>query len=386
MNSRSQKRKLHAPWAVKSKIGWALSGPLPAKQAATFATTATSIADDKLANQLSKWWHIESYASNCDVTGHSKEEQRAIKTLEQTIRFNGERYEVGLLWLEDKVKLQNKFYSAMGQLKSLERRLQKDEALKKRYQETIDTDVNAGYFRKVDQAELNETKDKLQWYLPHHPVINPHKPEEIRVCNAAAKYQGVALNDKLLSGPDLLQSLIGIIFRFREHQIALSADIEAMFLQAAVPSDDSRCLQFRWREDPEQRIEVYEYTRHVFGAKSSPTCANYDLHQMAKDNAKEDENLVKAVQRNFYMDDFLKSVRPPQEAIEIYQKVKDILIKGGFNLTKWITSDEEVSIVRPTWDMFTLHHTNAISTQKHLGSNGTSMGQRVVSRTLKTVQ
>ena len=88
------------PWAV----GWALSGPLPAKQAATLATTATSLADDKLAKQLSKWWDIESYASNCDVTGHSKEEQRAIKTLEQTTRFNGEKYELGLLWREDKVK------------------------------------------------------------------------------------------------------------------------------------------------------------------------------------------------------------------------------------------------------------------------------------------
>ena len=318
-----------APWAVISKIGWALSGPLPAKQAATLATTATSIADDKLANQLTKWWDIESYASNCDVTGHSKEEQRAIKTLERTTQFNGERYEVGLLWREDEVKLPNNFFSAMGQLKSLERRLQNDEALKKRYQETINKDVNAGYVRKVDQAELNETKDKLHWYLPHHPVINPHKPEKVRrVCNAAANYQGVALNDKLLPGPDLLQSLIGIIFRFREHQIALSADIEAMFLQVAVPKDDSRCLRFLWREDPERRTEIFENTRHVFGAKSSPTCANYLLHQVAKDNAVNDENLVKAVQRNFYMNDFLKSVRTPQEAIEIYQKVRDILIKG----------------------------------------------------------
>ena len=118
-----------ALWAVKSKIDWALTGPLPANQAAYLATTATSIADDKLANQLSKWCDIESYVSNCDATGHSKEEQRAIKTLEQTTRFNSERYEVGLLWREDKVKLPNNFYSAMGQLKSLERRLQKDEAL-----------------------------------------------------------------------------------------------------------------------------------------------------------------------------------------------------------------------------------------------------------------
>ena len=170
------------------------------------------------------------------------------------------------------------------------------------------------------------------------------------MCNAAAKYQGVALNDKFPPGPDLLQSLIEIIFRFREHQVALSADIEAMFLQVAVPSDDSRRLRFFWREDPEQRIEVYEDTRHVFGAKSSPTCANYALHQVAKDNAKEDEDLVRAVQRNFYMDDFLKSVRTPQEAIEIYQKVREILNKGGFKLTKWITSDDEVKSQIPETD------------------------------------
>ena len=63
-----------------------------------------------------------------------------------------------------------------------------------------------------------------------------------------------------------------------------------MFLQIAVPNDDSLCLQFLWREDSEQKIEVCEYTRHVFGAISSPTCANYALHQVAKDNAVNDES------------------------------------------------------------------------------------------------
>ena len=105
------------------------------------------------------------------------------------------------------------------------------------------------------------------------------------------------------------------MFRFREHQIALPADIEAMFLQVAVPNDGRRCLQFLWEEDPEQRIEVYEYTRHIFGAKSLPTCANYALHQVAKDNAVNNESVVRTVQRNFYMDDLLKSVRTPQDAI-----------------------------------------------------------------------
>ena len=173
------------------------------------------------------------------------------------------------------------------------------------------------------------------------------------MCNAAAKYQGIAQYDKISSGPDLLQSLIGIIFRFREHQIALSADIEAMLFQVAVPNDEKRCLRFLWGEDPEQKIEVYEYTRHFFGAKSSPNCANYAVHQVAKDNAVYDESLVRTVQRNFYMDHFLKSVRTPQEAIKIYQKLRVILIKGGFNLTEWITSNEEVKSHIPETDRST---------------------------------
>ena len=214
----------------------------------------------------------------------------------------------------------------MGQLKSLERRLQKDETLRKEKPLTRMSKLDT--FGKEIKQNSMKLETGYNGFLPHHPVINPHKPEKIRrVCNAAAKYQGVVLNDKFLSGPDLLQSLIGIIFRSREHQIALSADIEAMFLQVAVPKDDSQCLRFIWREDPEQRIEVYEFTRHVFGAKSLPTCANYALHQVAKDNAVNNENVVRTVQRNFYMDDFLKSVRTPQEATEIYQKVKNILTK-----------------------------------------------------------
>ena len=74
---------------------------------------------------------------------------------------------------------------------------------------------------------------------------------------------------------------------------------------------------------------------------------------MAKDNAVNDESIVRTVQQNFYMDDFLKSVRTLKKAIEIYQKVRDILIKGGFNLTKWITSDDEVKTQIPEADRAT---------------------------------
>ena len=63
---------------------------------------------------------------------------------------------------------------------------------------------------------------------------------------------------------------------------------------------------------------------------------------MARDNAKNDEALVKTVQRNSYIDDFLKSVKTSQEGIDIYNRVREVLSKGGFKSTKWITSDEKV--------------------------------------------
>ena len=53
------------------------------------------------------------------------------------------------------------------------------------------------------------------------------------------------------------------------------------------------------------------------------------------------------------MDEFLKSVRTPQEGIEIYRKFRDTLSKGGFKWMKWITSDDEVRSQIPETDRST---------------------------------
>ena len=190
--------------------------------------------------------------------------------------------------------------------------------------------------------ELEAKKSERQWYVPHHPVENPNKPGKVRrVCNAASKFRGISLNDNLLTGPDLLQNLIGIIFRFREQKIAITADIEAMFLQVKVPSEDCKVLRFLWRDNTNEPVKVYEYGRHIFGAKNSPTCANYALQQVARDNAQESPQITKLIKRNFYMDDFVKSVPSAQQAIEIYKLLRAMLAKGGFQLTKWISNCEQ---------------------------------------------
>ena len=98
-------------------------------------------------------------------------------------------------------------------MKSLERRLGKDPQLKESYSKTIKEDFKKGYIVQGDKSECFRTDNRREWYLPHHPVIHPHKPGKVRrVLNGAAKFHGCSLNNGLLTGPDLLQKLIHILF------------------------------------------------------------------------------------------------------------------------------------------------------------------------------
>ena len=228
---------------------------------------------------MKKWWDMETYSSVCNDTGKSKEEERALSILEKTTKRNGERYEVGLLRAEDEPSLPSNYFSAYQQLLSMEKRLANDVELKTAYKATIGKDLESNFVRRLDDKEASETENALQCYLPHHPVTHPYKPSKVRrVCNTASEFKRVSLNDKLLTGYDLLRNLVGIVFRFREHEIAMTADIKSMFLQIAVPQEECKCLRFLWRDEPSDTVGIYEYTRHVFGAKRSPTCANYGFH------------------------------------------------------------------------------------------------------------
>ena len=77
-------------------------------------------------------------------------------------------------------------------------------------------------------------------------------------------------------------------------------------------------------------VQIYEYQRHVFGAKSSPISANYALKRVANDNEDEFPIAAKAIQNNFYMDDFIKSVETPEEATKVLNQLQPFLSKHGF--------------------------------------------------------
>ena len=64
-----------------------------------------------------KWWDMESYGSSIVVDQRNKGDKIGVKILNSPVMFNGESYEVKLLWYGKQEHLSNKYSSALGQLK-----------------------------------------------------------------------------------------------------------------------------------------------------------------------------------------------------------------------------------------------------------------------------
>ena len=256
-----------SPVAVRHPMGWVLSGPMPTSTGFLSTYFKCNTDDTELACQIKRWYEIESYGAYKQVNCRSAEDKRAAKILDSSTVHDGSRFAVGMLWAEESIMLPDNYYSFLVQLKSLEKRLAKNPHFRDRYSKTIEDDLSKGYVIQVPPHNFSNRSIR-EWYLPHHPAVNPNKPGKVRrVLNGASKIHGTSLNKSLLVGPDLLQNLVFVLLRFRQHHFAVSADIEGMFLQFGVLPEVQPSPRFLWREDPTADVVVHQYTRHIFGSR-----------------------------------------------------------------------------------------------------------------------
>ena len=88
---------------------------------------------------------------------------------------------------------------------------------------------------------------------------------------------------------------------------------------------------------------MWLYTRHIFGARDSPTCANYALQRTTMDNQAMFPDAASAVLEKFYMDDYLDSFEDPDVAFKMSQELITLLALGGFRLTKFISNVTKIN-------------------------------------------
>jgi hypothetical protein len=95
--------------------------------------------------------------------------------------------------------------------------------------------------KKYQPIKIKPVDNRPVFYLPHHTVIREDRQKtKIRIVfDASAKDSEVtSLNSCIEAGPALQPDLCGILLRFRKKKIAVTSDIEKMFLQITLREQD----------------------------------------------------------------------------------------------------------------------------------------------------
>ncbi|XP_045161949.2 uncharacterized protein LOC123526762 [Mercenaria mercenaria] len=347
----------NSPFAVKTLFGWAVNGPIDYSDVDAECLNAFSVTcnfiQTSLDQQVRNNFNLDfSERVIDDVPEHSCEDKRFLEIVAGSARFENGHYVMNLPFKSKDIQMPNNRQVAIHRLSLLGKRFKGDAEFQGQYGDFMNKMMENGYARKVPSRDLTQN-DGCVWYLPHHGVFHPKKNKIRVVFDCAARFQGRSLNEELLQGPNLTNTLIGTLIRFREEQVAIMGDIDSMFYQVRVPECDASLLRFLWWEDGDINKHIVEYQMmvHLFGARSSPSCANYALKRTVQDRSDDiDEEIADTVMKNFYVDDCLKSVDTVDHAKSVVKGLQKALSQGGFHISKWLSNSREVMQAVPASD------------------------------------
>ena len=335
--------KWEEPVASKTLLGWVVHGTTTNRgkvNASLVHHSCESSEDTNLTELVKATFSTESFGVKLTPKLQSKEVTRAVNILATSTKcIAGPKWESALLWKSDDLKLPDSKPVALRRLYYTERKMDKDVNFADAYCQKIEEYVQKGYARKLTATEAAIQSPKT-WYIPHFGVQNPNKPGKTRlVFDAAAKSNGVSLNDMLLKGPDLLNCLPAVLWRFRQGKIGFTADIREMFHQVCIRKEDQDSQRFLWR-GKKRNIEPDVYIMQVmtFGATCSPATAIYVKDRNAEVYKSAFPEVYEATKRNFYMDDYLGYHQDEKAAIHQVKNMIEVHARGGFHLCNWISN------------------------------------------------
>ncbi|XP_036347872.1 uncharacterized protein LOC118757252, partial [Rhagoletis pomonella] len=332
------------PIASKTRLGWALQGcdvGCTEECQLNVHTCDCRKGYAELQEMVKDFFKIESPKPTQVM---SKEDAKAVSIMNDTYQKIGNRYEIGLMWRDLNVSIPDSYSYAHQRLKCLRKKFIKDPNLKYTIQSQIDNLLAKGYAKKLTEEEVAARGGKI-WYLPIFIVSNPNKPSKVRmVWDAAAKVNGVSLNDFLLSGPDSLNSLVEILLSFRVGRVAICGDIAEMFHRINIRESDMHVQRFLWYDegDEQQIPSVYVMRALTFGLNCAPCIAHFIRDKNADSYTDKFPRAVEAVKKYHYVDDYIDSEDDSESTLTLARQVQKIHSNAGFNIRGWSSNSRAV--------------------------------------------
>lgn len=285
-----------------------------------------------LMKLIEKLWHVEEVPK---LVKRSKEEEicEMIFTQRHTRNSHG-RYIVRMPFNDQIINLGRSKQMALKQFFAMENRMKRNKEFGEKYKLFMQEYEALGHMTQVWENQ------ESGYYTPHHGVLSAQKFRV--VFNASAKTSTkISLNETQLVGEKLQPDLFKILMHFRQFKIGITADIEKMYRQVLIHSDDRKYQKILWRSDEKEPVRVYQLNTVTYGHACAPHCAIRALVQCANDYEQQYPNGARIVQNCFYVDDLLTGANNLNEAREIRREITELLAKGQFKITKWRTNGTE---------------------------------------------
>ncbi|UYV61147.1 hypothetical protein LAZ67_1003576 [Cordylochernes scorpioides] len=329
----------HHPIALNTKLGWLVSGRIHSNIKSN--TSVINHCTTELDSSIRKFWELEDVPISKAQLGTKNACEILFKSnLKRDIEG---RYSVNLPF-KSTPNLGDSRSQALRRFFNLENRLQANPSLKSQYINFMREYMELNHMELIPLKELKKPSNQC-FYLPHHGVLREQSTTtKIRVVFDASSRStnNLSLNDFLHVGPKLQQNLFNILLRFRTFPIAITADIEKMFRQIRLNSDDRDYHRILWRENPEDQLLEYRLLTVTYGTASAPFLAIRTIQQLAEDESSKFPSASSIVFRDFYVDDLISGAYSIQEAKSLVAELSSLLNKGGFKLRKWSSNNKEV--------------------------------------------
>lgn len=344
------KGKANEPIAQQTKLGWIISGGCDhnSAQSETEIKQLMNVSCDHMENNVSNedlsmllqsFWEMEETTS---VKEWSLDDRECFDYFMRTLSRGSDGKLIMRIPFISNPNAPNFLGDSLARAKQrffqLERRFARDMKLKETYTKGIQEYFSLGHAKKVPI-------ETHRYVIPHHAVVKENSTTtKLRtVFDASAKTtNGFSLNDRMHTGPTILEDLWAVLIRWRLGKIALTGDIEKMYRQFWVHPEDTPFLQFLWRDNPDEPLELFELQTVTFGTKAAPFMAIQGLHHIAESIEKENPIAAGIIKKNFYVDDCLDSEDTPEEAVQMKEQLSKIFAEYGLNLRKWNSNAVEL--------------------------------------------
>lgn len=322
------------PIAFNTLFGWVISCEMEDKE------DGISVNLIDIEEAFKQFWEI--HEMNVPLPFTPDEELCESHFSETHTRSSTGRYIVRLPFKPEHRPINSSMNIALSRLQAMERKFAVNSSFRDQYCGFMDEYLSLHHMEVIPPDQIQNNRC---FYLPHHAVLKESSTStKLRVVfdASANSTSGVSLNNALLVGPTIQDDLYQIILRFRMHRYVITADIEKMYRQVLVHTDDIDYQRIVWRREVKSPVEHFRLKTVTYGTASAPYLATKSLQQLGEDNKEVFPTASEIIKRDFYVDDLMTGSNDLSETIRLQQQLISILDSGGFPLRKWASNSHEL--------------------------------------------